>query len=406
MIEVNDKSKCTGCSTCKNLCPQKCISMKIDSEGFWYPSVNKRFCINCDLCVKNCPVISDNMHAVLQKAYSAYSNNEAIRMGSSSGGVFSALADYILAGDGVVFGAVYNDAFDVEHIVAKDEKSVEKLRLSKYVQSRIGNTFSEAKHCLESGKLVLYTGTPCQIVGLKKYLRKDYLNLYTQDFVCHGVPSPLIWHKHLDYLQKTNQHLKSVNFREKTFGWKNYCVRYTFDGDITKDICIDEDWYTMLYLNKLTIRPSCYNCVFKGKHRASDITLGDFWGINNIVPSMDDDKGTSLLVINTPKGEQLFHRISDKLNFSEVDYNEAIQFNPMVEKSAYQPNIRNAFMKYVTNHDYIESIKLFQSENDESKKIVQLLVEYLEVKEEKGWLIAYLWKKKKIIMNKMTNFRV
>lgn len=395
MIEITEKSKCTGCNACASICPQQCIRMIPDKEGFWYPKIDKKKCINCNLCVKTCPVIAEKAKVQFQKAYSAYAKDEAIRMESSSGGIFSVFAEYIIDNGGVVFGAAFNDDLQVEHICVDNKTDLAKLRMSKYVQSSIGKTYIQAKESLESGRIVMFTGTPCQIAGLKMFLRKDYDNLYTQDIVCHGVPSPEIWRQYIQYKKaERKSDIETILFRSKVSGWKHFSIQYVFP-DRSSQVCSQsDDLYFKAFLDNLTLRPSCYHCEFKGSHAASDITLGDFWGIENVIPDMDDNRGVSLVVCNSNKGRQLFDSVSPKMIWKEVGYRDAVKGNVAATRSVFKKASRDVLFKYYHTHNVQDTLKLFCSTNDEERNKVQLWEDYETVKKEKGALFAFLWKTK------------
>lgn len=344
MIEIKTKKDCCGCYACYNICPKECITMESDNEGFWYPKIDKDKCINCNLCKKICPIINKpNGSLYEKKSYAVFNKNEKIRLESSSGGIFSLLAEYVINNHGNVYGAVFDEDFNVKHIKITSLQDIELLRGSKYVQSKINDIFKSIKFDLKNNKIVLFTGTPCQIAGLKSFLQKKYDNLILMDIVCHGVPSPLVWQQYIDELkQNYKQDIKSIYFRDKSTGWKTYSVKFLFDKDEYKNFGF-KDIYMKGFLNDIYLRPSCYNCKFKGIERVSDITVADFWGIENILPKMDDDKGTSLIVIHSEKGKQLFDKLSETMIINEVDLNEAIKYNPSMIKSVKYNEKRNSF---------------------------------------------------------------
>lgn len=341
MIEIRTKEDCCGCY---NICPKECITMESDNEGFWYPKIDKNKCINCNLCKKVCPIINKpNSFLYEKKSYAVFNKNEKIRLESSSGGIFSLLAEYVINNYGSVYGAVFDEDFNVKHIKITSLQDIELLRGSKYVQSRINDIFKSIKFDLKNNKMVLFTGTPCQVAGLQSFLQKKYNNLILIDIVCHGVPSPLVWQQYIDELkQNYKQDIKSIYFRDKSTGWKTYSVKFLFDKDEYKNIGF-KDIYMKGFLNDIYLRPSCYNCNFKGIERVSDITVADFWGIENILPKMDDDKGTSLIVIHSEKGKQLFDELSEKMILNEVNLNEAIKYNSSMIKSVKYNEKRNSF---------------------------------------------------------------
>lgn len=344
MIEIKTKEDCCGCYACYNICPKECITMESDSEGFWYPKIDKNKCIDCNLCEKVCPIINKfNGSLYEEKSYAVFNKNEKIRLESSSGGIFSILAEYVINNHGSVYGAAFDEDFNVKHIKITSLQDIELLRGSKYVQSRTNDIFKSIKFDLKNNKMVLFTGTPCQVAGLQSFLQKKYDNLILMDIVCHGVPSPLVWQQYIDELkQNYKQDIKSIYFRDKSTGWKTYSVKFLFDKDEYKNFGF-KDIYMKGFLNDIYLRPSCYNCNFKGIERVSDITVADFWGIEKVLPKMDDDKGTSLIVIHSEKGKQLFDELSEKMILNEVNLNEAIKYNPSMIKSVKYNEKRNSF---------------------------------------------------------------
>lgn len=331
MIDIVEKSKCSGCHACYSACPQNCIQMESDKQGFLYPKVDKETCINCGLCNKVCPITNPkNKQKNIEdiQVYAAINNNEEIRLNSSSGGIFTLIANYVVENDGVVFGVGFDENFNAVHKMADSINRIEEFRGSKYVQSVVGETYKQVKTKLKEGRLVLYTGTPCQIGGLYAYLQKDYDNLITQDLICHGAPSPGVWGKYVEYrstLAKAS--VRRISSRHKCYGWKRYSVSFSFEND-TEYLCpFPRDPYMRLFLDNYCLRPSCYDCSFKGEIRNSDITLADFWGIQNILPEMDDDKGTSLIFVNSNKGRKIFDAIKSNLNYKPTAIEGAVKYN-------------------------------------------------------------------------------
>ena len=357
-MNVIDKNKCSGCHACYNICPKNAIEMKEDEKGFKYPIINKEKCVECGLCRKACPVIGKQKNEFNAKAYACYNKDEKIRLESSSGGVFSLIAEYILENKGIVFGAAFDNGFKVKHIAVKEKEELYKLRTSKYVQSEIGNSYKEAKEYLEQGKTVLFTGTPCQINGLYSFLNKKYENLYTQDIICHGVPSPKVWKKYLEYRKSKDSHkeIKEINFRNKSNGWNNYEFFIKYDGKVFSKNH-NNDIYMNAFLRDASLRDSCYECSFKEKERKVDITLADFWGINNINPEFNDDKGISLLITHTERGEELLEKIKKYLMIENVDFEESVKYNPSMYKAAVKPKLRDEFFE---NLDKMEFDKLVE----------------------------------------------
>ena len=359
MINITDKRNCSGCYACYNICPQKCISMQSDDEGFWYPVVDTKQCIDCGLCEKVCPIENKKIVENHPLTYACINKNDKIRKQSSSGGVFTILAEKIIAKHGVIFGAGFDGNFSVVHSWTDRMDGLSNFRGSKYVQSRIGDTYKKARNFLKQGKEVLFSGTPCQIAGLRSYLDKDYDNLLCVDIFCHGVPSPLVWEKYCS-MTAENRELKAISFRDKKDGWKKYSALFEFNnGEILKEPAKDNK-YIQGFLKNIYLRPSCYSCKFKTLNRQSDITLADFWGIQNILPNFDDDKGTSLVMVNTQKGAEIFSSIVDKINYEKVDINQAILYNPSAVKSVdYNPKREKFFKDLSGSADIIELIEKY-----------------------------------------------
>lgn len=322
MIEIKKKEECCGCNACVQICPKKCISIQTDTEGFWYPNVNEAKCVHCDMCVKVCPVINkeERKPEEIPVAFAVYAKNSILRDESSSGGIFSLLAEQVLQNGGTVFGAAFTSDWQVYHIAVNDKKNMYMLRGSKYLQSNIENTYIEAKRVLDSQKEVLFSGTGCQIEGLQRFLGKDYDNLITVDILCHGVPSPKVWDKYRKYQEKQyNSKARDISFRNKSQGWRKFSLKIGFENGAEYSQILDEDIFMQLFLRNICLRPSCYNCKFKSLHRSSDITIGDFWGIENVAPDVDDDKGTSLVLGHTSKGRSRIQALEDKVRVQKVD---------------------------------------------------------------------------------------
>ncbi len=361
MIEIKDKTKCCGCFSCKNICPQNAISMVEDEYGFKYPNINYNICTNCGLCEKVCPIINKKQESSENsRAYAAISKNENTRMKSSSGGMFSIIAENIINEGGIVYGAQFNEKFLVEHSRAETIEEISKFRGSKYVQSDINKIFKEVKKDLIQGRKVLFTGTPCQVEGLISFLIKPFDNLYTQDFICHGVPSKKVWEKYLEYRKKLdNSEPNKINFRNKeNKGWNEYQLLFEYNEN-KKYIDHNEDLFMKAFLSDIALRDSCYKCEFKKKHRISDITLADFWGINNVLPEMNDEKGTSLIIINSEKGNKLLKEIQDKAVIKEVDIECAIKYNKSMIQSATINDNREKFFQNLKMDNFENLIDRF-----------------------------------------------
>lgn len=371
MINIKLKKDCCGCSACVQICPKQCVSMSADNEGFLYPKVDATICIDCGLCEKVCPVINQNEPREPLAVYAAKNNNEEIRLKSSSGGVFTLLAEQIILEDGVVFGAKFNENWDVVHDYTETIDGLDAFRGSKYVQSIIGDNFIIAKKFLNDGRKVLFSGTPCQIAGLKKFLRKDYENLLTVEVVCHGVPSPMVWRDYLDYKRTKcavgkNTVSSSLNelpvitgisFRDKTHGWKKFGFKICYaaskaaENSVSKSAKItnceitpfNEDIFMKGFLKNLYLRPSCYHCATRQGKSGADISIADYWGIQSIHPEMDDDKGTGVILINTEQGANYYNFVVNQIKSLTSNYDNAIMQNPCIVRSVKEPSLRAKF---------------------------------------------------------------
>jgi len=344
LIQIIDRNECTGCYACYNACKKNSINMVTDFEGFWYPIVDYNNCTRCGSCLSACPV---NCQIVTDRkpiAYACYNIDEKVRMGSSSGGLFSLIAEQVINSGGIVFGAGFDKYFTVIHSWVDLKEELGKFRGSKYVQSKIGETYKQVEEFLKQERQVLFSGTPCQISGLKSYLKRDYNNLICIDIICHGVPSPKVWQKYISYQEKrAGSPIRKIIFRLKKEGWKRYSVSFLFNNDMVFVQTFDKNLYMKAFLTDICLRPSCYKCKYKNLNRDSDITLADFWGIQNLLPEMDDDKGTSLVIVNSIGGKLMFEGIKDRIQYKEANINEAICYNKSAINSAIENSKRKKF---------------------------------------------------------------
>lgn len=364
MIKIEKKKDCCGCGACYQICPKKCITLKSDKEGFLYPKIDKEKCINCGLCEKVCPIANaEKKSENVLSSYVAYSPDNEIRKKSSSGGMFTLFANEILKKGGVVYGAAFDDKFLVHHIGIENKNELYKLQGSKYLQSRTENTYKEVKANLDNGRYVLYTGTACQISGLKTFLRKDYEKLYTVDVLCHGVPSPKVWEKFLvDQEKNHGADVIRTFFRNKDTGWKTYALRLEFSNLSAYEQVFTKDMFMQMFLRNICLRPSCHECKFKSLERDSDITIGDAWGIENHSPELDDNNGTSVAFIHSENGKELFESIRSEIEYKEVQKDILLPPSADSRKSVKPHQNRAKFFKTLNNGaDCNELAKLTKS---------------------------------------------
>lgn len=358
MIKYTDK--CTGCTACENVCKFNAIKMQDDKDGFKYPHIDKKLCVDCKACEKVCPLNSKKeIKRFENRAYACFCNDNSLRLKSSSGGIFSVIAIKILEDNGVVYGAAFDEEYKVKHLRVNKIEDIEKLRGSKYVQSNLDEIFKDIEAELKSGQKVLFSGTQCQVAGLLSYLKNEYSNLYTLDFICHGVPSPKVWKKYLEFRKKIDNQdeILGINFREKSMlGWDKYEMHIKYSNKEYRNIN-SEDLYMKAFLGDVSLRKSCYECEFKGKERKSDITLADFWGVKKVMPSMYGKEGTSAVMTNSKKGQELFDGIKNSIEYKEVDINDVIKYNPSMVKSVVKPKNREKFFEKLDTEDFEKLVK-------------------------------------------------
>lgn len=338
MIEIADKKECCGCGACEQICPAKCISLKADSEGFLYPETDRTACISCGLCEQVCPVKKKKSSGEGTKpyAYAGWHRSDEIRSDSSSGGAFTAVAEYVIKNGGVVYGCALNDDMEAVHIGVEAIDKLTALRGSKYVQSKIGSAYQNVKGYLEKGRMVLFVGAPCQAAGLHEFLGKSYENLYVIDFICHGVPSPKLFHSYImDLEQKQNTKITVYKFRNKDHGWNQSGMQLGSkigfaDGTDIRKYPAFMDHYMNAFLDDVCLRPSCYACQFKEAEKQ----YADFWGVNRISKELNDGKGTSLVLVHNDHARELLQKISDRFEYVQVDYEQAVRRNKSLIRSA------------------------------------------------------------------------
>lgn len=358
MIQISERAKCCGCTACVNVCPVQCIVMRRDrEEGFDYPVANPDICIGCGKCEAICPVLNPLQSRESLTAYAVRCDEYVA--GSSSGGVFPALAKLVIDDGGVVFGAVMDLDLMVGHTEAETMDEVERMRGSKYVQSDPYSSYYDAKEYLDAGRKVLFTGTPCQIAGLKKYLGKEYEGLLTVDTACHGVPGPGLWEMYVKGVQQNCKcKVDKVNFRDKSSSWRHYSI--AFNGNECRSTKATEDPYIALFQQNMTLRPSCYNCPVRGGRSGSDLTLADLWSVATTAPDYNDDKGVSGVLVNTSKGREFMACLQHE-NMQELSVEAVVTQNSGFAESIPMPEKRGEFFKGlgVANIDVVRHMKKY-----------------------------------------------
>lgn len=359
MINIIDKSKCCGCCACVDVCTHKVITLKTDIEGFWYPEIDKDKCVDCGLCEKICPElniksIKKNDYPKPIKTIAAIHKRMDIRWDSTSGGAFSALADAMYEQGGYVSGAIYNADFSVSNYISNNSEDLVRLRSSKYLQSNAKGLYKEIRDLLRKGEKVLACGTPCQMAALRSFLRKEYENLIVVDFICRGVNSPKVYRKYLDSLeQKFGGKLVYVKAKNKELGWRNLTRKVVFDnGQIYYGIKMDDDFRRGYHTN-VYCRPSCYTCQYKDFPRMADITIADYWGIEKVDKNLDNNIGTSMILLNSKKGEAYFELVKNKLEYKETKFESILKGNKALSSPISSAKInREQFFIDLDAHDF------------------------------------------------------
>lgn len=346
MIEIKDKSKCCGCTACKSICPKKCIEMVPDEEGFRYPHVNSEICNSCGACELVCPILNpkdcdnEDLHA-----YAMRTKSKADLKRSTSGGFTTPLAEWVFSQGGKVWAASYDKSWKVCHKEFESLNDVFRRSVgSKYVQSDLGSSFVEIKKELDSGNLVCFIGTTCQVYGLQSFLKKDYDNLITVDLVCHGVPSPKLWKKYIDYQQnKYKSKTKSINFRNKTYGYHSGTMLLEFENGKKYTGSARVDYMLKSFFTEISSRPSCYSCAFKNMHRISDFTIFDCWHAADLVCGLkDDDCGYTNVFVRSDKGNRILSQIKDKYDIYPVDAQKAVDLDGIMVLRSAVPHSKRA----------------------------------------------------------------
>lgn len=359
-LENQLQSDCCGCSSCVEVCPKGCLSIGKNGDGIIVPIIaNKESCIECGLCSKVCPVENEFKTNYSNTYYGAYNDIPEDINYSSSGGIFPVLARWVIEQGGAVYGAYLDEKHELYHIKITDAKDIKKLQSSKYFQSELRDTYKTCKADLQKGRLVLFTGTPCQVQGLKLFLMKDYENLLTADMICHGVPSKKMFDAYVAFLEKKHRgKLIDINFRDKKRNGWSITLRYTieYSNGKRKDYYLISKLseYFVAFLSGSIARESCYSCKFSSMNRPGDITMGDFWGYQKKRPDLRHDKGLSLIIVNSTKGERIFNALeSFGVCFKEVDEAcvEASE-NKNLYYPTKRPEIRDVVYEELKQYDF------------------------------------------------------
>lgn len=337
-----NKRDCCGCGACKDICPVNAIDMVIDEEGFAYPAIVQEKCTDCGQCKEVCPIKARQEKKEDKLYFGIQVKNEKIRASSSSGGMFSVLAQYVFSHQGVVYGAAFNDSMEVIHMEAHDMDDLERLRKTKYVQSSLEGIYQSIKERLNDGRWVLFCGTPCQAQALRLFIGKDCPRLITVDLVCYGVPSPGIWKRYVKYLEKKHGgKMTEFYFRDKRNRDNGHTCAYVIDGT-EYAYPLNRDAYCRMYFRDYILRPSCHGCSFCTTERGSDFTVGDFWGIEQIRPDMDDGMGTSMVIIHSDKGKAVWDQVRNEVHWFSCGKADVLQ--PRLQTPTGVSRSRKQFM--------------------------------------------------------------
>ena len=381
----NIKLNCSGCAACASACSKNAITMQLNEEGFLYPEINEEICINCGLCEKICPVINPiYKNTKKPKCYAAMAS-DVIREHSSSGGIFPLLAYYFLKNNGYVAGAVWNKEGKVKHIVSNKKEDIDAMKGSKYLQSEINDCYTKIKYLLDAGNKILFTGTPCQVAGLYAFLCKNYENLFTVELICHGVPSAKIFKKYLTEHLENNEKFVKTDFRDKAKGWNpTSFISTVFSSGRKILLPSTEDEYMQAFLKNLSLRQSCGNCVFNKLPRQADMTIGDFWRICKYNKKYDDQKGTSVILINNPKGNNLLENISNSIKMlKKVPLRYAIKGNPMIIRPSSHNHYRKNFFEKLKTQTLKQTVNMYNPD-----KCDYLIVNFWDTYDNYGALLT------------------
>lgn len=362
MIEIKDKLNCCGCEACANICPKHCITMKEDEWGFLYPKIDAEKCIDCNLCNNVCPFVNKYDASVIS-ANATQSKDEEILKNSSSGGMFTTLSKYVVKNGGISIGAQYRNK-EIVHTIIESIDDIGNHSGSKYVQSHINDIYIKVQQFLKNGKVVLFSGTPCQVNALNCFLKKKYVNLYTVDFACAGVSSPKVFSSYIEYMEKKYGKIQKINFRYKTYGYHSSTMYLKFANAKEYYRSRLTDYMTNIWTSYIAMRPSCSSCKTKGSNRSSDLTLFECWHFNDLTGVKDDNRGWTNVLVNTKKGMQLFNDSSKYLKIHQVNYEKALALDGNTYyKSATQVNNKNRFFSSFNRNGLVSAVKKYSDIN-------------------------------------------
>lgn len=375
MERIIDKNKCCGCAACMQICPREAIQMIENHEGFRYPVIDQNLCIDCKKCLNICPIYGAKKREFdIKKCYAAQNKDYMELKNSSSGGVFSQLARRILQLDGIVVGAGFDENFELKHLVIDNEKDLYKILGSKYVESNTDGIYEIVREYLDSKKFVLFSGTPCQVNALYRYINKSINFLFTCDFVCHGVPSPAVWRKYKEEIVG-NDRIQTINFREKSKGWIDFSLKIEGEKNhYLKNYMQDE--YMYAFMNNWSLRKSCYQCEVKGDFRKSDFTLADFWGYKG---SLNQNLGVSLIIAHTEKAMDLLNEIKKGLFLEEKEINSALSNNKVYYSSVSIPKKRALFFSYLNKNTVRNTVHMLM-DNTGIKNNIKMVLKFFIIK--------------------------
>lgn len=365
------KNECTGCNLCEDICPVNAISFQYDEEGFLFPNVNQEKCVGCGKCKNTCPALYSKNDDTLfdRRVYAAWNKNHDIRWNSTSGGVFTCLAEYLLEENYYIVGAIYNDEIRVIHLVSNDKNDLCKMRQSKYVQSDLRGVYKEILRLLQNDEKVLFCGTPCQAAAVKKATKKYEKNIVIIDFICAGVGSPVVFESYIEYLEaKYKSKIKQVWFKNKDAGWDQLGTKVSFENGRQYFRIGSRDIYMCAFVqDKLNIRKSCFNCMYRDNNHFSDITLGDFWGIDELEYAVKDNLGVTAFIVNSKKGINIIENVKESLEWMEASFENVAKYNSTVRNSLCEGENRHDFLVDTQKEGIYSAYKKYGSYSGKNK---------------------------------------